>query len=150
LEPGDLSVSYLSSLLRVLQAALRDVASSEDDIRQQFDWRPQPMLVLSSQTAAGCLMFLFTFADAMDSKPLQDISSRTFNVFLDRFGEFIRGLPQPGLWGGAARGSPKRPFDSQVARRMDQVYRELRRSPKATLRFQSRAIEIEGDRLEIT
>lgn len=73
-----------------------------------------------------------------------------FDAFLDRLADFVRGLPQPGLWGGASRRSAPRSFESDVDRRMDQLYRELRRSPMVTLRFREKTIEIEGDRMEIS
>ena len=58
-------------------------------------------------------------------------------------------LPQPSLWGGAARSSPDR-LDSEVSRRMDQIYAEVRRAPKVFLMFDNRTLEIEGTRLEMT
>ena len=149
LNPSHLHVSYLSSLLRVVQAALREVAQSEDGTRHHFDQRPQPILVLSSLETDDDLTLHFTFADPRDSTPLGELSSQTFNALLDRFREFVRRLPQPSLWGGAAPGSSQRPFESELARRMDQLHRELRRSTKATIRFRDRAIEVEGDRMEI-
>ena len=142
-------VSYVSSLLRVVQAALREVALTNDQARQRFSQRPQPILVISGLTTDGDLTVKFTFADASSSSRLGGLSEQVFGALLDRFSEFVRGLPQRSLWGGAARGSPGRPLDSQLARRMDQLYRELRRSPKATLRFGSRSIQVEGDRMEI-
>ena len=149
LEPSHLSVSYLSSLLRVVQAALREVARSEDVTRPQFERRPQPMLRLSKLVAEDAMTLQFTFADPRDGSPLSELSSQTFEALLDRFSEFVRSLPQPGLWGGAAGRPPQRAFESELARRMNQLYRELRRSPKATMGTQTRTIEIEGDRMEI-
>ena len=149
LDPGHLSVSHISSLLRVVQATLREVALSETGTRQQFDRRPQPILLLSRPLSDGEVALQFTFADPLDSTPLRELSTQTFNAFLDRFSEYVRGLPQPSLWGGAARRPPHGPFDSELTRRMDQLFRELRRSPKATMSFQGRTIELEGDRMEI-
>ena len=147
---GNLRVSYVSSLLRVVQAALREVARGEEHTRAQFDRRPQPVLVLSRLIIDGDLRLQFTFADPTDSTPLEELSAKAFGAFLDRFSEYVRSLPQPSLWGGAAFRPPRRPFESELSRRMDQVYREIRRSPRATIRFGGRVIEIEGDRMETT
>lgn len=147
LDPGHVPVSYLSSLLRVVQAALREVAMSNELTRPQFARRPQPVLLVPSIMSNGDLTLQVTFS--RDSTPLRELSSQIFNAFLDRFSEFVRGLPQRGLWGGASYRPSKSHFESEVMRRMDQVYRELRRSPKVTVRFQGRSIEIEGDRMEI-
>ena len=40
LQPSNLSVSYLSSLLRVVQAAVREVARNDDGTRPEFDRNP--------------------------------------------------------------------------------------------------------------
>ena len=144
-----LPVSYVSSLLRVLQAAVREVARSSDGTRQAFDKRPHPVLLLSELTSNGDVTMSLTFADASGGRPLVELSEQAFDMFLDRFGEFVRGLPQPGLWGGAAPRS-RGPFDSDVARRMDQVHRELRRSPRVSLTAGGRTILVEGDSMEIS
>ena len=149
LRPGSVPVSFLSSLLRVLQAALREVARSDEGTRGQFDQRPQPILVLSKLVADGELGLSLVFVNPVDSTPIGPLSDRTFVAFLDRFSEFVKGLPQPGLWGGAARRPAPGHFESELDRRLDQLYREVRRSTKATLMFKNRTIEIEGDRMEI-
>ena len=149
LHPAEIPVSYLSSLLRVVQAALREVARANEETRPAFDRNPQPLLILSRVETEDDLTLYFTFADPDHSTPLEQLSSQTFDAFLDRFGEFIKGLPQPGLWGGAARRPSQHSMESPLGGRMDQVYQELRRSPRATLRFRDRTIEVEGARMEI-
>ncbi len=149
LAPGHIPVSYLSSLLRVVQACLREVARSDDVTRQHFERQPQPMLVLAGLVSNSGLTVKFVFTDPLGEMPLAELSSRTFNALLDHLSEFVRELPQPGLWGGAALSPPHTPFKTELTRRMDQMYRELRRSPRVTLRFGGRTMEIEGDRMEI-
>ena len=143
------AVSYLSSLLRVVQAALREVARSNNGTRQRFDQRPEPTLLLSKLSTGDDLTLHFAFADPPDSTLLVDFSSQAFDAFLDQFIDYIKGMPQPGLWGGASTGPARRGFTSELTMRMDQVHRELRRSPKATITFGGRSIEIEGDRMDI-
>ena len=150
LDGSKVSVSYVSSLLRLLQATLREVARSNDGTRPYFERRPHPMLLLPGVASGGNLAFRFAFADPRSSRPLDELSSMTFGSFLDRFVEFVRSLPQPGLWGGASRKPGPSRFESDVERRMHQLYRELRRASKVTMRFQGRTVEIEGDRMEIT
>ena len=150
LAAGAIPVSYLSSLLRVVQACLREVARSDDGTRRHFERQPQPMLVLAGMDSDSGITVKFVFTDPLGETPLEELSSRTFNAFLDRLSEFVRELPQPGLWGGAALIPPHAPFKTELSRRMDQMYRELRRSSRVTLRFGGRSIEIEGDRMEIS
>jgi hypothetical protein len=146
---GYVPVSYLSSLLRVLQAALREVALNHSRAREDFDRSPQPVLALPRIAVEETLTLHLVFIDPIAATPMEELCVHTFDAFLDRLGEYVTSLPQPGLWGGASRRSPGRPFESEVSRRMDQVYDELRRAPKAVLKFRDRYIEIEGDRMEI-
>ena len=143
------SASYLSSLLRVVQAAIREVARTTEGTRGNFARQPQPVLLVPRVRANGELTLDFVFADPLDSSPLEQISAQVFDAFLDSLSDFVRRLPQPGLWGGAARRLPPGDLESELARRMDQVYVELRRIPKVTVQFQGRRIEVEGDRMEI-
>ena len=143
-------VSYLSSLLRVVQAALREVARNVDGPSRRFEQSPQPVLVLSRLDAGGELALRFTFVDPLDDTALEDLSYETFDALLSRFAEFVRGLPQPGLWGGAAPRRPPSPLESDLAKRMDQLHREMRRSPKAVLTHSGRSIAVEGDLMEFS
>ena len=149
-DASSISVSYASSLLRVIQAALRELALDNADTRSNFDRQPSPILVLSIPRDPGLLKLHFNFVNPVDSTHLGNLSFQVFNLFLDSLGGFVMSLPQPGLWGGAARRSAQTSSRSAIIDRMDQVYVELRRSPKITLRFQDRSIEIEGDRMEMS
>ena len=143
-------VSYLSSLLRVVQAALREVARSVEGPSRRFEQGPQPVLVLSRLAAGGDLVLRFTFVDPIDDSVLEDLSDETFEALLSRFAEFIRGLPQPGLWGGAAPRRSSSLLGSALAKRMDQLHRELRRSPRAVLTHRGRSVAVEGDLMEFS
>jgi hypothetical protein len=81
--------------------------------------------------------------------PMLLLSERTFGRFLDELGQFIKLLPQKGLWGESVGGAQRRRYDSDVDRRLDQVRLELRRFPKARLTFDRSTISFEGDRMEI-
>ena len=150
LDPGRVPVSYLSSMLRVIQAALREVAQASEGTRARFEQRPPPILLVSKVDNGPELTFGLHFSEASDYKPMERLSAQVFEAFLDELSRFVRQLPQPSLFGGAARGSPPNALDSQVARRMDQVHRELRRSPRVTLSFRKRRVRIEGESMEIT
>ena len=148
-ESRHLSVSNLSSLLRVFQAALREVARSGEDTRQLFSQQPQPVLHLSIDTAEAELALGFTFTDPLDSTPLPQLSSLAFNSFVDQFAQLLKGLPQRGLWGESVAGAQRGRYDSEIARRLDQLRLEMRRFPRARLSFNRHTISFEGDRMEI-
>ena len=144
-----LPVSSLSSLLRVVQAALREEARSNDDTRESFSQQRQPLLIVSTATRQGELSLRFSFTDPSDSAPLSQLSARTFGAFMDELSRLLKTLPQRGLWGEAAGGVPRRQYESEVARRVDQVRLELQRFPKARLSFNRQTILFEGGRMAI-
>ena len=146
---GKLAVSNLSSLLRVVQAALREVARGSDDTRVPFSQQPRPMLYLSTRIAQGEVVLGFTFAGTRDSKAMSQLSERVFSLFVERFGQFIKELPQRGLWGESVASGRQRQYESEVTRRLDQLRMELRRFPRARLKFDRQTILFEGDRMEI-
>ncbi len=145
---GSVSVSYMSSLLRVVQAALREVALNTDGARQHFEGRPQPLLAMPAFAGGDSIAMSFVFVDPQDGSPMEPLSAATFDSFLGRLQAYVTSLPQPSLWGGASRRPPRAP-DSEVDRRMDQVYTELRRAARVTLRHGGRSLEFEGARLGI-
>ena len=149
LDSHDLHVSHLSSLLRVVQAVLREVARSGDDTRQAFSKRPQPMLLVSTCVAEGSLVLRFAFADPSDSAPLTELSSLTFGQCLELFARFLKELPQPGLWGVPVRSGRRQRHESDIMRRMDHLHVELRRFRSVRVGFDRHAVTFEGDRMEI-
>ena len=142
------SVSYMSSLLRVVQAALREVALDTAGSREHFESRPQPLLAMPAPAGGDSIALSFVFVDPQDGSPMDELSAATFGSFLDRLQSYVTSLPQPSLFGGASR-RPTREADTEVERRMDQVYAELRRASMVTLRHGGRSLGIEGDRLEV-
>jgi len=142
------SVSYMSSLLRVVQAALREVALDTGGAREYFEGRPQPLLAMPAPAGGDSIAMSFVFVDPQDGSPMDGLSAATFGSFLDRLQAYVTSLPQPSLFGGASR-RPTREAGTEVERRMDQVYAELRRASRVTLRHGGRSLAIEGDRLEV-
>ena len=145
-----LPVSYLSSLLRVVQAAVREVARRADGARESFEKQPQPVLHLTVHPDDAELTLRFTFADPVDSEPLPELSSIAFNAFVEQFTQLLKGLPQRGLWGESIGSAQPGRFDSEVYRRLDQVRLEMRRFTRARLNLGRQIVSFEGDRMEIS
>ena len=142
------SVSYMSSLLRVVQAAVREVALDTGGAREHFEGKPQPLLAMPAPAGGDSIAMSFVFVDPQDGSPMDELSAATFGSFLDRLQSYVTSLPQPSLFGGASR-RPARDASTEVERRMDQVYAEVRRASRVTLRHAGRSLVIEGDRLEV-
>ena len=144
-----LPVSSVSTLLRVVQAALREIARSLDGVGEMMAQRPQPVLRLGTRCDGSELVMLLSFADPLDSRPLASLSSPTFEAFIEQLGQLVKELPQLSLWGESASPAGRRTFDSDVEKRLEQVRVELRRFPRVRLGFNRRVIAFEGDRAEI-
>ena len=145
-----LPVSYLSRTLRVLQAAVREVARGVEDGGSMFDSQPQPALLLdAAMTNDSEMAFSLYFADPVDDTPMPDLSTRAFAPFIEEFGRVLKGMPQRGLWGRMARRSGSPRFRSEAARRLDELRVEMRHFRKAELSHGSRRITFDGDQMEI-
>ena len=145
-----LPVSYVSSTLRVMQAALRDFARSVEGGESLFGGQPQPVLLLDAVTSDKSEVVLeLYFADPADDAPMCDLSARAFDAFIVNFGKMLKRMPQRDLWGVMSSGSGAPRFDTEADRRLNELRTELRHFRRAVLRHDSRSITFDGDQLEI-
>lgn len=151
LDGRKLQVSYVSSTLRVLQAALRDFARNVEEGEALFSDQPQPVLLADAVISdAPEIMMELYFADPEGDTPMKILSTRAFEVFMSSFGELLKRMPQRDLWGAMSSGSGGAPkFERDTDRRLNELRTELRHFRRAVLMHQSRAIAFDGDQLEI-
>ncbi len=150
LGPGTVGVSYLSAMLRVVQATLRAVARGSEASGQAFAEQPQPMLALTTGHESGELVMRLRFTHPLDGTPLEGLSNDVFGIFIEEFGAFLKDLPQPGLWGDSAGGAQRRRYLTEVPRRMDQLRRGMLRFPRLRVSFGEHAVLFEDGRMEIS
>tara|TARA_Y100000588_G_scaffold83688_2_gene88287 strand:- start:527 stop:1018 length:492 start_codon:yes stop_codon:yes gene_type:complete len=149
LQPGYLSVSNFSSLLRVFQVTMREVSRNVDGLSTIISDHQNPVLRVEADQTGRLLTLKFCFFDGERSTYLSALSHQAFQLFFDEFGEYIKKLPQRGLWGESVAGPQGINDESEVVKRLDQLRVELRRLGKAQLRYQNRRIFFEGDRMEL-
>ncbi len=149
-ESRALPVSYVSRTLRVIQAAVREVARGVEDGGEMFEGQPQPSLLLDIKVPNETeIEFSLYFADPADDTPMPELSTRAFEPFMEEFGDLLKQMPQRGLWGRMARQSAASRFQTEAARRLDELRVELRHFRKAVLTHRSRSITFDGDQMEI-
>ena len=145
-----LSVSGVSSTLRAIQAAAREFARSAAGGDALFEGQPQPALVLDVAPASdGRVAFVLYFADPATGAAMPDLSAGAFEAFMSEFAAALKRLPQRGLWGRTARSYGPRRFESEEARRLDELRVEIRRFGSAALMYANRSITFDGDQMEI-
>jgi hypothetical protein len=145
----NLSVSYISSLLRTLQAAIREIAISDVDVQNFFNEEKKPALVISNLAFQDAFELEMIFIDGVERKFNENLSRYVFDKFVVEFISFVRTLPQPGLWGDASSKSWDSKTKSDVEIRMYQIYRELKRCTKVIIKSGAKKIEIDGERLQL-
>lgn len=149
-ESRALPVSYVSRTLRVVQAAVREVARGVEDVGEMFDGQPQPALLMDVSIASESeIEFSLYFADPADDTPMHELSTRAFEPFMEEFGDLLKQMPQRGLWGRMARQTGSHRLETEAARRLDELRVELRHFTKAVLKHRSRSITFDGDQMEI-
>ena len=150
LDATNLPVSYVSSTLRVIQAALRDFARGVEGGESLFGGQPQPVLLLDAVTSDGPeLVFELYFADPEDDAPMPELSARAFEMFMAGFGKLLKRMPQRDLWGAMSSGSGAPRSETETDRRLNELRTELRHFGQAVLRYHGRSITFDGDQLEI-
>ena len=149
-ESRALPVSYVSRTLRVIQAAVREVAKGVEEGGAMFEGQPQPSLLLDITIPNETeIEFSLYFADPADDTPMPELSSRAFEPFMEEFGELLKQMPQRGLWGRMARQTGSHRLLTEASRRLDELRVELRHFRKAVLVHRSRSITFDGDQMEI-
>ena len=149
-ESRALPVSYVSRTLRVIQAAVREVARGIEDGGEMFERQPQPSLLLDIAVPSESeIEFSIYFADPADDAPMPELSTRAFDPFMEEFGEMLKQMPQRGLWGRMARQTGSHRLQTEAARRLDELRVELRHFRKAILTHRSRSITFDSDQMEI-
>ncbi|MCE2458054.1 MAG: hypothetical protein J4G14_09605 [Dehalococcoidia bacterium] len=149
-ESRALPVSYVSRTLRVIQAAVREVAKGVEEGGAMFEGQPQPSLLLDITIPNETeIEFSLYFADPADDTPMPELSTRAFEPFMEEFGELLKQMPQRGLWGRMARQTGSHRLLTEASRRLDELRVELRHFRKAVLKHRSRSITFDGDQMEI-
>ncbi len=149
LDSSGLSVSYVSSMLRLVQAALREVAQGVEEFRPLFEQPRSPSLLLSAGVRGGKLSLSVSFAEPGDSAAMPELSARAFELFMERFARLLQDTTQLGLWGQVVRGAGPRRFDSEADRRLSELRTQLRHFGSARVSYGNRIIAFEGDRMRI-
>ena len=147
---GPLGVSAMSSLLRVLQAAVRESARADAAARGLFEEPVAPSLFMTVSTGEGDSPALCFYFGTPDGSVLPaEAASSAFSAFISDLAERLKDLPQPGLWGRAVGGVRQARDESDVSRRMGEVHAELRRLPRSVLSFGGREIFVDGEQIEL-
>ncbi len=150
LDAESLPVSYVSSTLRVIQAALRDFARGVEGGESLFGGQPQPVLLLDvATTKESELVFELYFADPDDDTPMPELSMKAFEAFIVSFAKMLKRMPQRDLWGVMSSGSGAPRSETETDRRLNELRTELRHFGRAVLRHGGRSIAFDGDQLEI-
>ena len=134
-------VSYLSNLLRVVQAALRETASSTDDTLSTMSRNPAPLLFSRVDRHNGITTILMYFGD-------EEFSKLVVHRFLEGLNEFLNGNAQSSLWGytvSEQRTSYRKDSDVRYA----QVTKMMKKLCASLLSSDSRCITFTEDGFEV-
>jgi hypothetical protein len=144
---SSLHVSALSSLLRTLQAAVRDAAHGAEAGARLLAAQPPPVLEVSVTGVAGeGLTLSFGFLGP-DGAPQAELDAVAFPAFMSGLAAALRVSPQRTLWG-----TPVRPITHTTAEneRMRLFLEDLVRLRDVTVSAGERTITISEGRVEAT
>lgn len=152
LRPALQSASALSSLLREVQAALREAGRLAPESAPRFESEQPPVLMVAMETPDDGLSLRFEFADAVSRAPVPAISVAAAGKLVAALEAELKRRPQRTLWGQPAVSARRRASDldrDHLAERAKSVLRELARASSVSVAFEGRRIEISGETAEI-
>ena len=144
-------VSAVSSILRTLQAAIRDAAHTRPEVLAALQTRPLPILLVSPTSLSKSdrvIAFNLCFSDPNTQTPVAEISIAVFRSFMDAMDLAIKTMPQRTLWGHAVRlpGTT----GASPSRRIAALLAELVRFRHANIKFDNRQVTAHNGSLEIS
>ncbi|MBI4306141.1 MAG: hypothetical protein HY678_07450 [Chloroflexi bacterium] len=145
------SVSALSSLLREVQAALREAGRLVPESAHRFETEQPPVLTVGIEMINGGLALSFEFADALSRTPAPAISIAASRRLVAALEAELKRRPQRTLWGQHAASARRRATEQRdpLADRASSVLEELARVQSASVAVEGRRIEISGETVEI-
>ena len=133
------AVSYFSNLLRVIQAAIRELASTFESLKEISDENLRSVLHFTPFTKNGELVLQFSFLHLERDVEMEEFTSIIAPVFFDELLTYLRGNAQTDLWGNISPVENLTLSDSMKGR-FDRVRKELRRIPGASIGVNNRTI----------
>ena len=139
-----LQVSYASNLLRVIQAAIRELAQSSNQTNQLLSERPPPVLssIITLSDDESVIKLFFTRSDLQHDLPV--LTEEIGKMFLNSFREFLSGNSQSSLFGFNVPESRSQQ-DSSLHKRYSQVSGLLKRYPGTSLSHAGVSIKFTED-----
>ena len=146
-----LSTSALSSFLRTLQAALREVGRHLPQVGQAFQEKEGPRLVIRRIEGRESLECDLLFVASFSHNVLADVSHKVFESFMTLLIGTLRESSQRTLFGDRLRRPSRkhRALPPELLERIDQLEEELRRFPRQVIRYGGYRVEVKGDIVEI-
>ena len=123
-----LQVSYVSNLLRVIQAAIRELALSSSHTSQLLSEKPTPVLssTISFSDEESLIRLFFTHSDLQED--LSVVTEEIGRTFLNSFREFLSGNSQSSLFGFNVPENRSQ-HDNSLHKRYSSVSKLLKRYP---------------------
>ncbi len=139
----------MSSLLRVMQAALRESARGTPEGTGPFAGKPEPILMVTADAGGDGkeLLLTFAFADAATRRPIDALSKAGFASFFDAVEFLLKSQPRRTFWGGPTRLSST---GDETADRVALAWQELSRLSNVSLELGDRRIEASESSIEIS
>jgi hypothetical protein len=139
-------VSLMSSLLRTLQAAVRDAAQDSEEGRRLLSAQPAPALSVAIATGADSQMTLAFRFEGPAGEHIPGLNETAFGAFMSELAAALKVTPQRTLWG-----TPVRPLVRSAAEkeRLKIFLEDLVRLGDVTVSAGSQRIVISDGRIDM-
>ena len=142
------AVSYFSNLLRIIQVAIRELATTFESPYEISDENLQSILHFAPVTENGKLTLRFSFRHLESRVGMEEFTRGVAMVFFDELLTYLSGNAQTDLWGNISPIGNCVLSDSMKTR-FDRVRKELRRIPGSSISVNNRTIVFSEDTFKV-
>ncbi len=140
-------VSALSSLLRTLQAAVRDSAQGTAAGQRLLSGQPAPVLEVAVSSGAGSPLTLSFEFNGPGHEPIEELNDAAFGAFMTELATALNVSSQRMLWGTPVRPLARSPVENE---RMRLFLEDLARIGDVVVSAGGRKITIKDGKVEAT
>tara|TARA_Y100001960_G_scaffold143120_1_gene151607 strand:+ start:2223 stop:2678 length:456 start_codon:yes stop_codon:yes gene_type:complete len=136
-----LSATHISTLMRVIQATMREIAGQE--VNYETDSYPVLHCETNVEDDTGALVYEFMFVDKHTGSAIEEYTNQVGENLVDEVVKYMNGNSQASLWGFSVIDRNK--YKDQPISRLEKLRRELNKYPGTYIEHDGRVVEFNGE-----
>ena len=140
-----ISVSHISTLMRVIQVSMRETGARE--VTGDPDSLPVLYCETGTEDSSGNVVFGFTFFEKETGSRMEEYTNQVSESLVEDLIRYINGNSQASLWGFSV--VEKNTSTGDIHNRMEQLRRELNRYKGSFIEHAGRIVTFDGESFSV-